>query len=541
MNRAQIPITERSNLKSIDIDIQESTEITKILSDCESEIFGGYENYEGVFDKTFIENCLSFSKSIKKQLDNNGSTNIVLIGAGTSGRLCRLMAKVLKPMLEDKINIIPIIAGGIKALVRAEPNTEDRLQEGIDDYLNYTQEIDRSNCFVIGVSCGLSANYVRGALEEANKYSSEKTAMIGFNPIELATVDISEKILILNPIIGPEPIVGSVRMKGGTATMIMLYALLTSAVRQKQDISDTFLTILKRSKAILSKLQKYNREVSSLIELGGESIRSNGNVYLLGSPRFGALCIYDAAECPPTFGAKATQMNGFSQHGVDDLVYYNYEAGEKMAKEINLEVFFTFVLPTLKENDTVLTIESYEDEKDIFSQIKDSNPTNYRCILVEQATSTKRSEDKYIVFREEWDDKFYQLLFIRSLLGQLSTGIFTLNGKIYENKMTDLRITNKKLFFRAIRIITEITDRTEDEVRNTLLKTIYDGTIPDHDNLESHITLSANKENIVPLTILSLIYPQKDLSKLKELLSKQPVIRKLIKEELKYLNNIEKL
>jgi len=535
MKRPLIPITERSNPKSKDIDIQNSGNITEILSECESEIFGGFENSQGIFDKDFIENCVSFSKEIQKQISEKGTTNIVLIGAGTSGRLCRLMAKVLNPIVDEKINIVPIIAGGIKALVRAEPNTEDKIQEGIDDYLRYTEGLDRSSCFVIGVSCGLSANYVRGALDEANKYTSGKTAIIGFNPIEHATVDLDDKIRILNPIIGPEPIVGSVRMKGGTTTMILIYALLTSSIHPQEDIYNMIFKVFENSKETLSQLQNYKTEIAKLFDFGNKTLQSNANIYLLGSSTFGALCIYDAAECPPTFGAKPTQVNGFSQSGVADLVYYDNEKEEQMAKEINLGTFRDSILSTLTKEDMILTIKSYADEVDFSSLTKDLGGLNHFSIRIGRGIPIEESKDKYVVFDENWPDIFYQLLFIRSLLGQLSTGSFILNGKVYENKMIDLRITNKKLFLRAIRIITNITARSEEKVENGLLQTIYENGVPEDNSLEDHITLSASKENIVPLTILSLIYPERTLVDLRAMLSKQPVIRKLIKDELKHI------
>src|SRR4030066_185958 len=147
MNPNFIPVTERSNYKTKDIDMLDAKSISRVLSNCEEEIFTGYESSRGIYNEKLLRKYISFSKKINQEIYENGNVNLILIGAGTSGRLCRLMAKVLSP------------------------------------------------------------------LDEANKYSEGKTAIIGFNPIHLATVDLGKKIQILNPVIGPEPIVGSVRMK----------------------------------------------------------------------------------------------------------------------------------------------------------------------------------------------------------------------------------------------------------------------------------------------------------------------------------------
>jgi N-acetylmuramic acid 6-phosphate (MurNAc-6-P) etherase len=534
MNNNLTPITERSNPKSKDIDILNAEDITRILSFCESEIFGGYGSFEGVLDKSIIEKCVTYAKKIREQINVHGKTNIILIGAGTSGRLCRLMAKVLNPIAGNEINIIPIIAGGIKALVRAEPNTEDRIEEGVFDYLSYTQDIDRSNCFVVGVSCGLSANYVKGALCEANKYTEEKTAIIGFNPVELATIDLNYDVNVFNPIIGPEPIVGSVRMKGGTTTMILIFALIKSSIQNSNQIEKSFIEILIDCKNTLSKIQHYDKEIAGLINSGNETLQSGGNIYLIGDCGYGTLCIYDAAECPPTFGAKIDQVNGYSPEGIKNLVYYTHEENAQMAKEIDMRIFERDILPSLTEKDMVVTIRNVQDSTEISGQIESLQPAKFFRVQVKQSTDSyvSNEEGNIIVYDEDWGNDFQKMLFIRTLLGQLSTGSFVLSGKVYENKMIDLRITNKKLFYRAIRIINDITNKGETLIEESLLKSIYDGNLPSHNNLEEHIALSATKENIVPMTILSLIYPSKSTKDLKAMLSNEPIIRKLVIEEL---------
>ncbi len=529
-----VPLTERSNFKSKDIDILTAKEITKVISECEEEIFGGYENSKGVYDEQIVRRCVLFAKKIQQEIHKNGEINVILVGAGTSGRLCRLMAKVLTPLVRGKINIIPIIAGGIKALVRAQPNTEDKIEEGVADYLSYTKDIDRSNCFVIGVSCGLSANYVKGALNEANKYFKGKTAIIGFNPIELATVDLGKDIQVLNPIIGPEPIVGSVRMKGGTTTMILIYTLITSSILNPELIKKKLIDTFKNCEVTLSRIRNYQSVIARLINSGSKTLQSGRSIYLLGFSNYGALCIYDAAECPPTFGAKINQVNGYSETGVADLVYYPDEKGEKMAKEIDMNVFVRDILPNLTENDIAVAIRNSNESTNEIAEVISLRLKNLYWVQVaqreEKLGESKKGES--VVIQEDWKDHFQKLLFIRSLLVHLSTGSFVLSGKVYENKMIDLRITNKKLFLRAIRIVNHITRKDENDIEKALLRSIYEGAVPSGNNLADHIALSATRENIVPLTILSLVYPQKSLDDLKSMLKGKPIVRKLVISEL---------
>lgn len=524
MTNTTLPITERANSKSLNIDLQSALDICKTLSSCESEIFGGYEDSQGVFDNYFVEKSVNYIRQMSMQIRSTQKIDVILIGAGTSGRLCRLMAKVLQPVVSENINLIPIIAGGIKALVRAEPNTEDMFQVGVDDYLAYTKDINRENCYVIGVTCGLSANYVMGALSEANRYSYGKTAIIGFNLVEQATINIDNDIVVLNPIIGPEPIVGSVRMKGGTTTMIMIYALLTAAINTDRQIYMNFINVLQDSRRVLSMMDHYHDKISQLITLGHNILSNGGSINLLGGSLFGTLCIYDAAECPPTFGATLFQVNGYTENGVDDLVYYDYEHGSKMAKDINATHFGEAT--ELDNNSLKLSIR-------IGDSNFDNNPQMSSIII--ETISSPITHAIIIDINEEWKGEFFKLLFVRSLLGQLSTGSFTLSGKIYQNKMIDLRITNKKLFNRATRIIQDITNRSFDEIQCQLIQNIYEGESPMKGSLEDHITLSATRKNIVPITILSLLYPKKNINEIRLMLNNEPVIRRLIKEQLEIM------
>lgn len=526
MKYESIPVTERSNPKSKNIDILQGEEILKVLSDCEAEIFGGYKSSMGIYQKALVKKYLLFASKIHQEIKNKGKINLILIGSGTSGRLCRLMAKILNPVVGNKINLIPIIAGGIKALVRAEPNTEDKTEEGVADYLSYTASLDRSSCFIIGVTCGLSANYVKGALNESNKYSRGKTAIIGFNPLELATIELGQDIQVFNPIIGPEAIVGSVRMKGGTATMILIYTLLVSSTKPTRQIKDEIVNIFRNCQDTLSYLRSYGSIITRLISSGNQTLQDGGSIYLLGSSSYGALCIYDAAECPPTFGAKIQQINGYSDLGIRDLVYFPGEEYERMAKEIDLAQFIQNTLPHLNKRDLVVSVSNFGE---VLKGIKLNKI--YSIQITSKGVKTI-IDGKDFRFEKKWPDNFQKLLFIRSLLVYISTGSFVLSGKVYENKMIDLRITNKKLFLRAIRIINDITNKDETIIKKAMLRNIYEGEVPSYHRLEDYIALSAAKENIIPLTILSLVYPKTSLEKRKIMLKNEPIVRKLVIKEL---------
>jgi len=180
--------------------------------------------------------------------------------------------------------------------------------------------------------------------------------------------------------------------------------------------------------------------------------------------------------------------------------------------------------------------DSGESAKDIIKIINLQFKNLYSIKVAQKGKKFKgNKETDDVIFEGDWKDHFQRLLFIRSLLVQLSTGSFVLSGKVYKNKMIDLRITNKKLFLRAIRIINHITKKDENDIKEALLRSIYEGDVPSQNNLEDTIALSAGRENIVPMAIPSLVYPGKNIEELRLMLRNEPIVRKLVIEELSNL------
>lgn len=142
-------------------------------------------------------------------------------GAGTSGRLGVLDASECPPTYGiDPELVQAYIAGGDTALRRAVEGCEDSAELG-------RAEIDRHGITakdaVVGISASGSARYVLAAAEEA-KSRGAKTIGVVTNPGTLLgkICDVT-----IAPVTGPEAVVGSTRMKSGTAQKLVLNMLTT--------------------------------------------------------------------------------------------------------------------------------------------------------------------------------------------------------------------------------------------------------------------------------------------------------------------------
>lgn len=148
------------------------------------------------------------------------------IGAGTSGRLGILDASECPPTFgvsHDKV--IGLIAGGDTAIRKAVENAEDDTQQAIKDLQSYTIN---ENDVVIGIAASGTTPYVLGGLQQCNKLNITTGSITCNDGSPIATV----AQFPITPIVGPEFITGSSRMKAGTAQKLVLNMISTSVMIQ---------------------------------------------------------------------------------------------------------------------------------------------------------------------------------------------------------------------------------------------------------------------------------------------------------------------
>ncbi|HEX6939951.1 MAG TPA: N-acetylmuramic acid 6-phosphate etherase [Longimicrobiales bacterium] len=149
------------------------------------------------------------------------------VGAGTSGRLGVLDAAEMPPTYRTDPEMVQgIIAGGYPALVRAQEGAEDHPEDGaaaIDE--RGVGSLD----FVLGIAASGTTPYVHGALRRARERGARTGFLLCTYPSEelVRTHDV-----VIAPLVGPEVITGSTRMKAGTATKMVLNTISTAAMVQ---------------------------------------------------------------------------------------------------------------------------------------------------------------------------------------------------------------------------------------------------------------------------------------------------------------------
>lgn len=171
---------------------------------------------------------------------------LIYVGAGTSGRLGVLDASEMPPTYRTDPEMVQgIMAGGYEALLRAQEGAEDHPEDGaraIED-----RQVGPDD-FVLGIAASGTTPFVHGALQRARDLGARTGFLLCTYP--------SEKLLrahdvVIAPLVGPEVITGSTRMKAGTATKMVLNTISTAAMVKTGKVYGNLMVDLKATNAKL--------------------------------------------------------------------------------------------------------------------------------------------------------------------------------------------------------------------------------------------------------------------------------------------------
>ena len=202
---------------------------------------------------------------------------LLYFGAGTSGRLGVVDASECPPTFgSNPEQVQGIMAGGEEAMFVAQEGAEDSEEIGAND-------VDELKVAPPDIICGIAASgrtpYVHGAIKEAKKRGC-KTIFITTVPKEQLDIDVDH---ILDVPVGPEVVMGSTRMKSGTAQKMVLNMLTTGAmIRQGKvyenvmvDLQLTNKKLVERAKRIIMMFTKISYdEASELLELARGHVKT---------------------------------------------------------------------------------------------------------------------------------------------------------------------------------------------------------------------------------------------------------------------------
>ena len=208
-------VTEQRNPRTAEIDLASAAEIVDLMNGEDRAVPDAVAS-----QREQIARTIGFAEQSFR-----AGGRLIYVGAGTSGRLGVLDASECPPTFgSDPEMVQGIIAGGIPALTRSQEGAEDSPADG-------ARAIDERDVgerdVVVGIAASGTTPFVRGALERARERGA-RAVILACTPLPNELVDRLDAAII--PIVGPEVVTGSTRLKAGTATKLVLNMITTGAM-----------------------------------------------------------------------------------------------------------------------------------------------------------------------------------------------------------------------------------------------------------------------------------------------------------------------
>jgi N-acetylmuramic acid 6-phosphate etherase len=184
---------------------------------------------------------------------------LIYVGAGTSGRLGVLDASECPPTFSTPPEmVVGLIAGGHAALTRAVEGAEDDPGRGAAD-LEAIRLTSRD--LVVGIATSGRTPYVLGAVRSARSIGSATVGIACNRPSLLGSlVDLE-----IAPLVGPEIVAGSTRLKAGTATKMILNMITTGAmIRIGKTLGNRMIDLQPSNEKLRIRSRRMLRELSGI-------------------------------------------------------------------------------------------------------------------------------------------------------------------------------------------------------------------------------------------------------------------------------------
>ncbi|XP_052602119.1 glucokinase regulatory protein isoform X4 [Peromyscus californicus insignis] len=580
---AAVPITEKSNPLTRNLDKADAEKIVQLLGQCDAEIFQEegqiMPTYQRLYSEAVLTTMLQVAGKVQEVLKEPDGGLVVLSGGGTSGRMAFLMSVSFNQLMKglgQKPLYTYLIAGGDRSVVASREQTEDSALHGIEELKKVAA--GKKRVIVIGISVGLSAPFVAGQMD----YCMDNTAiflpvLVGFNPVSMARNDpiedwrstfrqVAERMqkmqekqeaFVLNPAIGPEGLSGSSRMKGGSATKILLETLLLAAhktVDRGVAVSQRcLLEILRTFERAHQVTYSQNSKIATLMKQVSTSLEKKGRVYLVGWQTLGIIAIMDGVECIHTFGADFQDVRGFLIGDHNDMFNQKAELTNQGPQfTFSQDDFLTSILPSLMEIDTVVFIFTLDDNltevQALVEQVREKT-TSIQALVHSTVGQSWPARLKrlfpsiisitwpllFFDYEGSYIQKFQRELSTKWVLNTVSTGAHVLLGKILQNHMLDLRIANSKLFWRALAMLQRFSGQSKACCIESLLQAIHFPQPLSDDvraaPISGHVQVAHEKEKVIPTALLSLLL-RCSISEAKERLAAAPSVCEVVRSAL---------
>lgn len=226
-----LPVTEQENPKTSEIDKVLTLEAARLINQEDKLVAEAVE-------RVLPDIAMVIDKIVERLKDGG---RLFYIGAGTSGRLGMLDASEIPPTFGVSYDLVQgVIAGGYEALYKATESSEDDADAGIEDLKNRGLNMKD---VVVGIAASGRTPYTIAAVKFARELGCFTSCIVCVPDSEITK---AAEIAIV-PVVGPEAITGSTRMKSGTAQKLVLNTISTITMMRLGYVNGNRMTNMRSS------------------------------------------------------------------------------------------------------------------------------------------------------------------------------------------------------------------------------------------------------------------------------------------------------
>ncbi|MDZ7694145.1 MAG: N-acetylmuramic acid 6-phosphate etherase [Balneolaceae bacterium] len=223
--------------------------------------------------------------------------------------------------------------------------------------------------------------------------------------------------------------------------------------------------INEEDKKVANCVEKKLDRIAEAIELISEALGKDGRLIYAGAGTSGRLGVLDAAECPPTFGSHPEQVVGLIAGGKDAM--FVAQEGAEDYEENGVEAMDKI---DLSPPDVLCGLAASGRTPYVHGAIKEARKRGCSTIFVTTVPGDQLDIQVDLLIDIPvgpevimGSTRMKSATAQKMVLNMITTGAMIRQGKVYENVMVDLMLTNQKLHERAKRIIMNFTDLDYDQ------------------------------------------------------------------------------
>ncbi len=234
--------------------------------------------------------------------------------------------------------------------------------------------------------------------------------------------------------------------------------------------------INEQDKLVPVAVEKELPQIARAVDVITHALKDGGRLLYVGAGTSGRLGVLDASECPPTFGVDQSKVIGLISGG-PEAAFKSIESAEDSTDTGQQDL----IDQSLSNKDVVVGIAASGRTPYVIGALRYANSIGAKCIALScNADSAIALHANIAITPVVGPEVLTGSTRMKSgtaqklVLNMLSTATMVRLGKCYQNLMVDVKASNDKLVARAIRIVMQATECTEEEAARVLGQSQYD-------------------------------------------------------------------